>query len=69
MEKLAEELKGKRYRAKLIRRSYLPKGEGTTRSLGILTMQDKLVQRVVADILTAIYEQDFCDFSYTYRPG
>jgi RNA-directed DNA polymerase len=69
VEKLAEELKGKRYRAKLIRRSYLPKGEGTTRPLGILTMSDKLVQRVAADILTAIYEQDFCDFSHAYRPG
>jgi group II intron reverse transcriptase/maturase len=69
VEKLAEELKGKRYRAKLIRRSYLPKGEGTTRPLGILTMSDKLVQRIAADILTAIYEQDFCEFSYAYRPG
>ena len=69
VEQLAADLRGQRYRAKLIRRSYIPKGEGTTRPLGILAMSDKLVQRVAADVLIAIYEEDFSDVSYAYRPG
>lgn len=69
VEKLTEDLKGKRYHAKLIRRTYIPKGPNTTRPLGILSMSDKLPQRVAASILEAIYEQDFYDFSNAYRPN
>jgi group II intron reverse transcriptase/maturase len=67
--KMVSDLIGKRYHAKLIRRTHIPKGPNTTRPLGILTMSDKLAQRVAADILNAIYEQDFYDFSTAYRPG
>jgi RNA-directed DNA polymerase len=66
--RLADELRGRRYHAKLIRRAYIPKGKDTTRPLGILTMADKVVQKVAAKILSAIYEQDFLDFSHAYRP-
>lgn len=66
---LAERLKTKRYRTKLIRRCYIPKEDGRERPLGIPALEDKLVQLACAKLLTAIYEQDFLDCSYGYRPG
>jgi group II intron reverse transcriptase/maturase len=62
-------LKEKRYRAKLVRRVNIPKGDGRTRPLGIPAISDKLVQMVVGWILMAIYEQDFMKCSYGYRPN
>jgi group II intron reverse transcriptase/maturase len=50
-------------------RKYIPKGEGKERPLGITAIADKLLQQAVAKILEAIYEQDFYDCSYGYRPG
>ncbi|HEY7615674.1 MAG TPA: group II intron reverse transcriptase/maturase, partial [Terriglobales bacterium] len=61
-------LKQKRYRAKLVRRHYSPKGEGTQRPLGIPAVEDKLLQLAVARLLEAIYEQDFLRCRYGYRP-
>lgn len=66
---LAQRLKGKRYRAKLVRRCDIPKENGSERPLGIPALEDKLVQLACAKLLTAIYEQDFLDCSYGYRPG
>jgi len=65
---LVTSLKEKRYRAKLVRRVDIPKEKGRYRSLGIPTIGDKLIQKAVARVLEAIYEQDFLSCSYGYRP-
>jgi RNA-directed DNA polymerase len=57
------------YRAKPSRRVFIPKTDGTQRPLGIASLEDKLVQRVVADVMNAIYEEDFLGFSYGFRAG
>lgn len=66
---LAERLKKKRYRTKLIRRRYIDKDNGKKRPLGIPALEDKIVQKAAALILEAIYEQDFLECSYGYRVG
>jgi RNA-directed DNA polymerase len=66
---IVQVLKEKRYKAKMVRRVYIPKGKGKLRPLGILVIADKLIQIVASEILTAIYEQDFYPNSYGYRPG
>lgn len=65
---LVQRLKRKSYRARLVRRKYIPKGEGKWRPLGITALEDKLLQCAVTQILVAIYEADFYPFSYGYRP-
>ena len=69
VEDLVERLKTKRYRARLVRRQYIPKENGKMRPLGIPVIEDKLVQLGCARLLSAVYEQEFIEHSYGYRPG
>src|SRR5438093_5922883 len=65
---LAERLKRGAYRAKPVRRAYIPKADGRQRPLGVPALEDKIVQRAVVEVLNAIYEADFLGFSYGFRP-
>lgn len=67
---LLEEAKSGRYQAPPVRRVHIPKGDGRqTRPIGIPTFADKVLQRAVAMVLEAVYEQDFHPDSYGFRPG
>jgi group II intron reverse transcriptase/maturase len=69
LESLSERVHTGRYRPKPVRRVYIPKADGDKRPLGIPSLEDKLVQRAVAEVMGAIYEADFLGFSYGFRPG
>jgi RNA-directed DNA polymerase len=70
LQSLLDRAKSGTYRAPPVRRVYIPKGTGTeTRPLGIPTFEDKVLQRAVVMVLEALYEQDFRDCSYGFRPG
>jgi RNA-directed DNA polymerase len=66
---LVARLKAKRYKPKPSRRVYIPKDEHSKRPLGLASMEDKIVQKGIAKILEAIYEQDFLNCSYGFRPN
>ena len=66
---LSGRLKRGAYRAKPVRRVYIPKPDGRQRPLGVPVLEDKLVQRATVEVLNAIYETDFLGFSYGFRPG
>jgi RNA-directed DNA polymerase len=69
LQQLSERLKRGAYRAKPVRRAYIPKADGRQRPLGVPVLEDKIVQRATVDVLNAIYETDFLGFSYGFRPG
>ena len=69
LQDLAARLKRGAYRAQPVRRAYILKTDGRQRPLGVPTLEDKIVQRAVVEVLNAIYEQDFVGFSYGFRPG
>src|SRR5262249_48661501 len=67
---LRDRFKQGTYYAPPVRRVHIPKGDGSkTRPIGIPTFEDKVLQRSVAKVLESIYEQDFLDCSYGFRPG
>jgi RNA-directed DNA polymerase len=65
---LSERLKRGAYRAKPVRRVYIPKTDGKLRPLGVTALEDKVVQRATVAVLNTIYEVDFKEFSYGFRP-
>ena len=69
LQDLSERLKRGAYRAKPVRRVYIPKADGRQRPLGVTALEDKIVQRAAVEVLNAIYEMDFLGFSYGFRPG
>ncbi len=69
LQDLSDRLKRGAYRAKPVRRVYIPKVDGGQRPLGVTALEDKLVQRATVEVLNAIYETDFLGFSYGFRPG
>ena len=69
LEDLLQRVHSGAYRASPSRRVYIPKPDGRQRPLGIATLEDKIVQRAVVEVLNAIYEEDFLGFSYGFRPG
>ena len=69
LQDLSHRLKRGAYRAKPVRRVYIPKADGRQRPLGVPALEDKIVQRAAVEVLSAIYETDFLGFSYGFRPG
>ena len=69
IDRLGQQLKQKCYRVNDIKRIFIPKSDGKLRPLGLPTVDDKLVQQSVSQILQSIWEQDFMRNSYGYRPN
>lgn len=69
LQDLSGRLKRGAYRARPTRRAYIDKADGRKRPLGVMALEDKIVQRATVEVLNAIYEVDFLGFSYGFRPG
>jgi group II intron reverse transcriptase/maturase len=69
LQDLSRRLQHGAYRAKPVRRTYIPKTDGRQRPIGVTALEDKIAQRAAVEVLGAIYETDFKGFSYGFRPG
>src|SRR6202795_4882008 len=69
IQELYQRLKDGKYQAQPLRRVYIPKEDGKQRPISIPALEDKILQKAVGEVLNAIYEQDFLDCSYGFRPG
>ncbi len=69
LRELSGRLRRGAYRARPVRRAYIPKTDGRQRPLGVTVLEDKIVQRATAEVMNAIYEEDFLGFSYGFRTG
>ena len=68
-EEIKELLKQRKYRPNPVRRVEIPKADGGTRNLGVPTVTDRFIQQAIAQVLTPIYEEQFHDHSYGFRPN
>ena len=68
IENLQDQVQRGAYRAQPSRRRYIPKPDGRQRPLAVAALEDKIVQRAVVAVLSAIYEEEFLGFSYGFRP-
>jgi len=69
LKDLSARLKRGSYKARPVKRIYIPKPDGRKRPIGITTLEDKIVQRATVEVLGAVYEEEFLGFSYGFRPG
>lgn len=69
LQDLSDRLARGVYRAKPVKRVYIPKADGRRRPIGVPVLEDKIVQRATLQVLNAVYETDFLGFSYGFRPG
>jgi retron-type reverse transcriptase len=69
IQELYQRLKDGKYQAQPLRRVYIPKENGKQRPISIPALEDKIVQKAMVEVLNAIYEQDFLECSYGFRPG
>lgn len=69
LEDLLRRFKAGQYRAPAVRRVYIPKAGGKRRPIGIPTIEDKVLQKAVSMVMESVYEQDFLECSYGFRPG
>src|SRR5664280_927819 len=69
IRELYQRLRDGKYQAQPLRRIYIPKEDGKQRPISIPALEDKILQKAVAAVLNAIYEQDFLECSYGFRPG
>jgi len=69
LQDLSRRLASGVYRAKPVKRAYIPKADGRQRPIGVPVLEDKIVQRATVQVLNAVYETDFLGFSYGFRPG
>lgn len=69
LKKLSDRLRKGGYKAKPVKRHYIPKPDGRQRPIGIPALEDKIVQRAAVEVLNVVYEAEFKGFSYGFRPG